>query len=417
MDEKWFRLKFSRLVPQISDRATLTFEFSDAHARELQSELQQSDSFKAWSESSRSFALLFMLRAGRDWTALSASAFKDDLLPFPGQGPLRKIRGLSEEDVKDIILYQHLFLAPLETIHKLELFKTVGHRSISTGDTHFRLKETLGESKSAFVRRATHLGSGVVFAIKMFLRKTSDPDQKAPNGYELFRTERRNLQKLTPKHPHLIELIGTYTDKTFFALVLSPAAECDLAKLLAMTESDGISVGREDVLQHSFGCLASGLEYLHARKIRHRDVKPGNILIHNGTVVICDLGISRDWSDSLQDFTQGIVNGQTHRYSSPEVGTEQPRDAKADVWSLGCVFLEVVTVLKGQTVADLRNFLQSAPSESRDYYWIQCDRMPEWIGELQHNDTFNDPLVWIEKMVSPRIKVVATLDPKLIYAK
>lgn len=410
MDEQRFHLKFSRLVPQISDQATPTFEFSDARARELQSALRQFDGFEAWSESSRSFALLFMLRAGRDWTVLSASAFKDDLLPFPDEA-LRKIHGLSKEDIGNMLLYQDFFLAPFETVHKLELFKSAEHRPISTGDTHFGLGKELGKSKSALVRRARHRNSNTIFAIKMFSRKIAD-------AYELFRTERSNLQKLNlekPKHPHLIELIGTYTDEKHFALVLCPAAEYDLAKLLAMDESEGIRIGRREVLRYSFGCLASGLQYLHAKKIRHKDVKPGNILIHNGTVVICDFGISRDWSDDPQDFTNGTVNRQTHRYSSPEVSTERPRDAKADVWSLGCVFLEVVTVLKQRTVADLRNFFQQDPSEDA-YYWIHPALAPEWTKELQRNATFNDPLVWIGKMVSQCRKAVFKFELKLMNA-
>ncbi|OJD39078.1 serine threonine protein kinase [Diplodia corticola] len=403
MANQRFLMKFRPLVPQIGTTGTLTFEFSDSHARELHSELEAFEGFEAWAESPRSFALLFMLREGAGMHALSASDFNDDLLPFPNDSALRRSRGLSESDIRNLMVYQDSFLAPLATVENLESFKAVGHRPMRNGNIHFEVNESLGSSNTARICRVTHLSSGKPFAIKLFLRKTADmkkADRNIPSAYELFRNERSNLQKLMKlNHKHLITLIGTYTDKTYFALILEPAAECDMAVLLALDSSAEMACDRDEILQKSLGCLVAGLKYLHGKKIRHRDIKPGNILIHNGSVIICDLGISHDWSDSTKDFTYGTVNGQTKRYSAPEVLEEGPRDLKADIWSLGCVFLEIVTVLKRCTLDDLRRFFRPDPLGRGDY----CEH-PEliqgWIEELGSSNVSNEPLLWIKEMLT-----------------
>ncbi len=44
---------------------------------------------------------------------------------------------------------------------------------------------------------------------------------------------------------------------------------------------------------HYLSCMAKGLDALHRRKIIHRDVKLGNVLVHKGICVIADFGLSR----------------------------------------------------------------------------------------------------------------------------
>lgn len=48
----------------------------------------------------------------------------------------------------------------------------------------------------------------------------------------------------------------------------------------------------------STGCLSGGLAYLHGQQIKHKDIKPANILVNNGSVLLMDFGLSTDFSNS-----------------------------------------------------------------------------------------------------------------------
>eukprot|EP00658_Telonema_sp_P-2_P060139 TRINITY_DN49142_c0_g1_i2.p1 TRINITY_DN49142_c0_g1~~TRINITY_DN49142_c0_g1_i2.p1 ORF type:complete len:195 (-),score=57.22 TRINITY_DN49142_c0_g1_i2:125-709(-) len=80
-------------------------------------------------------------------------------------------------------------------------------------------------------------------------------------------------------------------------------------------------------------------EYLHARNIVHRDMKPQNILIGtNGTVKIADFGFARRTSESM---VMTSIKG-TPLYMAPEVVQEKPYNYTADLWSLGVILFELL---------------------------------------------------------------------------
>jgi serine/threonine protein kinase len=129
----------------------------------------------------------------------------------------------------------------------------------------------------------------------------------------------------------------SYTDPDYVGLLITPVAECDLKTFLARRP-----VQQFFVLQNAFGCLTAALQYLHEHRCRHKDIKPANILIHNESVVLTDFGISRDWLTDENGTTIGNSGSYTPAYAAPEVVDWEARNEAADVWSLGCVFLEML---------------------------------------------------------------------------
>ncbi|KAH7492444.1 Serine/threonine-protein kinase Nek1 [Phytophthora ramorum] len=88
-------------------------------------------------------------------------------------------------------------------------------------------------------------------------------------------------------------------------------------------------------------CLA--LKHLHDRKILHRDVKPANIfLTKSGVVKLGDLGVATVLSHTLACAQTSIG---TPYYTAPEICLGKRYNAKADVWSLGCVLFEMVSFI------------------------------------------------------------------------
>lgn len=84
-------------------------------------------------------------------------------------------------------------------------------------------------------------------------------------------------------------------------------------------------------------CLA--LEYVHGRRVIHRDLKSQNIfLTGNYTIKLGDFGISRVL-ENTNAAAQTVVG--TPYYMSPEACQSNPYTSKSDVWSLGCILYEL----------------------------------------------------------------------------
>ncbi len=93
--------------------------------------------------------------------------------------------------------------------------------------------------------------------------------------------------------------------------------------------------------------LLEGIAYCHKHRVLHRDLKPQNLLIcTSGCVKLADFGLARAFSLPLRAYTHEVV---TLWYRAPEIllGTKEYTTA-VDVWSLGCIFSEMVSITQVQ---------------------------------------------------------------------
>lgn len=90
------------------------------------------------------------------------------------------------------------------------------------------------------------------------------------------------------RHPHIIQLVGTYLQKNTFAILLYPVATGDLTKFMdewqpysaVYAELPSPALEAQLDLARFFLCLASAVAFMHEQGIRHMDIKPSNILVH-----------------------------------------------------------------------------------------------------------------------------------------
>jgi serine/threonine protein kinase len=109
--------------------------------------------------------------------------------------------------------------------------------------------------------------------------------------------------------------------------------------------------------------LASALAAAHERKILHRDIKPGNILMDSdGEPYLADFGLARLIGG--QGVTRhGVFVGTPH-YSSPEQVALEDLDERSDIYSLGLVIFEMTTgrrPFEADTVPEILAMQRKAP--------------------------------------------------------
>lgn len=103
---------------------------------------------------------------------------------------------------------------------------------------------------------------------------------------------------------------------------------------------------KEDHIQFMLNQLLQGIDYLHGCNVMHRDLKPANLLINaNCDLKICDFGLARNIHDVEQQEKQTALTEYvvTRWYRAPEIMLCCPTYTSAiDVWSVGCIFAEML---------------------------------------------------------------------------
>ncbi|KAF2679632.1 kinase-like protein [Lentithecium fluviatile CBS 122367] len=268
--------------------------------------------------------------------------------------------------------------------------RTRTHRYLEFARSHFTDSDEIGRGSSARVLRVQHKLSGKEFACKRLPRMKTIREQR--NQLKIFEQEVKVLQGM--RHRHIVSLVASYTDLESFSLVLDPIADNTLLELLKHEQPfSDIEIA---ILCCSFNCLATALAFLHENSVRHKDIKPSNILLSEGRVLLCDFGISLEWTESENGTTEGVSFSFTRRYAAPEVFRDGKRNSKTDIWSLGCVFLEIVSAIKGTSFDDID------VGECMEGQGLSSAAKKSWLKKIkdERDDvTYDLPIDWTLAMV------------------
>jgi hypothetical protein len=144
------------------------------------------------------------------------------------------------------------------------------------------------------------------------------------------------------RHPHVVEFFGACTEPPFLCLIMEFAVGGTLAQLIHGTSTDALPprLPLLRVIQLSED-IASALDYLHAARIVHRDVKPSNVLLNAaGRAALTDFGISKHMPGT-QLLTQNC-NAGTLAYMAPELFIGDAVCEKVDVYAFAVVLWEML---------------------------------------------------------------------------
>ena len=140
------------------------------------------------------------------------------------------------------------------------------------------------------------------------------------------------------RHPNIIEYKLCLVDKSRQCINIFMEYAVG-GSLTALVKRCNRSL-REDVAVVYIQQIVKGLAFLHGRGVVHRDVKGENVLLDaNGTVKLADFGCAREMSTVT---VSGTFAGSPY-WMAPEVIKNKGYNKKADIWSVGCTAIEVLT--------------------------------------------------------------------------
>jgi NIMA (never in mitosis gene a)-related kinase len=146
-------------------------------------------------------------------------------------------------------------------------------------------------------------------------------------------------------HPNIAKYLDDYqfNDKQYIAMELIETG--NLSKLIEEYQTVNKFIPEELILKY-FSQLVSVLKYCYDKHIIHRDIKPNNILYLKSNVVkLADFGIARVVSDHKIELDSSIQSSANSlNYVSPEVARNDWYSFPIDVWSLGVVMHQLMTL-------------------------------------------------------------------------
>lgn len=208
----------------------------------------------------------------------------------------------------------------------------------------------IGQGSFGTVYLALHAITGELMALKQVEMPSNSGthlDTKKNNMVEALKREIGLLREL--KHPNIVQYLGSNSDESHLNIFLEYVAGGSVATMLVNYGSLG-----EALISNFVRQILSGLAYLHSKDIIHRDIKGANILVDNhGSVKISDFGISKRVEASTLLQAPGQSGGKRGGprvslqgsvfWMAPEVVRQTAYTRKADIWSLGCLIVEMFT--------------------------------------------------------------------------
>ena len=199
---------------------------------------------------------------------------------------------------------------------------------------NFEIINKIGNGSYSEVFKVRRKEDKEIYALKKVKMKNLKEKEKQNSLNEI-----RILASI--KSPFVIsykEAFFVEEDKTL-NLVMEYADNGDLYQKIKLFKKKKLFFEEKEIWK-IFIQITRGLKSLHSLNILHRDFKCANIfLFSDGTAKIGDLNVSKILNKSLGQTQTG-----TPYYASPEVWNNSPYDCKSDIWSLGCILYEMLTL-------------------------------------------------------------------------
>jgi len=178
-----------------------------------------------------------------------------------------------------------------------------------------------------------NIETGELLAVKHF--RLSDDPKKIEREFMNLKNEITLLRELN--HPNVVQYYQTElsNEMTSIDVMLEYVPGGSLKKILQKYD-----FLEEEVIKNYGKQLVRGLAYLHENGIIHRDLKSANVLVTtSGIVKLTDFGSSKKFLENEGKLSRSL-KGSPY-WMAPEVVLREGHTYSADIWSLGCVLIEM----------------------------------------------------------------------------
>jgi mitogen-activated protein kinase kinase kinase len=216
----------------------------------------------------------------------------------------------------------------------------------SWDDTKWMRGALIGQGSFGSVYLALHAVTGELLAVKQVELpspgNSTAVDQKKKNMIDALKREITLLREL--QHPNIVQYLGCSSSPDHLNIFLEYVPGGSVQTML-----NSYGALREPLVRSFVRQIVTGLAYLHGRDIIHRDIKGANILVDNkGGIKISDFGISKKMEAT--NYLKGPAHSKNRPsmqgsvfWMAPEVVKQTRYTRKSDVWSLGCLVVEMMT--------------------------------------------------------------------------
>jgi NIMA (never in mitosis gene a)-related kinase 1/4/5 len=214
--------------------------------------------------------------------------------------------------------------------------------------SEFHILGKLGQGAYSIVYKARRHSDNKLYAIKKVKIKKLSDKEKANALCEI-----RIMASI--KHPNVISYKEAFFDEReeSLCLIMEYADSGDLWQKLQKCIKRCTKLSEKSIWS-IFVQLTRGLKALHDLGVFHRDLKSANVFLNrDGTVKLGDMNVSKVSDDGFLATQTG-----TPYYASPEVWKDMKYNNKSDIWSLGCVLYEAITLKPPFRATDMEGLFE-----------------------------------------------------------
>lgn len=196
---------------------------------------------------------------------------------------------------------------------------------------NYKISQEIGHGGMGKVYKAIHLSLERIVAIKMIHPKLLSNNEMVARFY----SEAKIQAKLN--HPNIVTVYDFFEFEDNHYIIMEFVEGESVSNIINHQGAFDVDYGTKIILQ-----ILEGMSYAHKKNVIHKDIKTSNFILTSTNVQITDFGIAQIVGDTELASEGGGVIG-TPKYMAPEMILGKKIDHRADIYSLGISFYELIT--------------------------------------------------------------------------